>query len=88
METFPDFKLPLNYFINILTNKQVSSSHIIILLQNLFEISHSYSLVVKLPSSFESHKLVIDNPFDLLGYNLLADFEPITNLKTLGLEQI
>jgi hypothetical protein len=66
METFPDSKLPQNYFINILTNKQAPSSHTTILLQNLSKIAHPYSLVVKLPSSYEFRKLVIDNPFDLL----------------------
>jgi hypothetical protein len=67
METFPDFKLPLNYFINILTNKQASPYHTIILLQNQFKIDHPHSLVVKLPSSYEFHKLVIDSPFDLVA---------------------
>lgn len=66
MVTFLDFKLPLNYFINILTNKQASSYHTIILLQNQFKVDHPSRLVVKLPSSYEFHTLVIDSPFDLM----------------------
>lgn len=87
-DSFLDFKLLLNYFINILTNKQASPYHTIRLLQNQFIIGRQDSLAIKLPSSYELHKLVIVGPFDRIPYNLQVDFEPFANLKTLGLEQI